>query len=84
MTPLLVLGRDGMGAEATEEDFDNWVAYVTDRIGKACGFEVDVSVRGPRHVQDDRISWVDPEQRETIHEAKQSLWEQWCEADEDI
>ena len=24
---MLILGRDGMGADATEADFDAWVAY---------------------------------------------------------
>jgi hypothetical protein len=83
MRPTLILGRDGMGAEMTEDDFEKWDVFVSERIDKACGFEVDVVLRGKRDIQTDRIEGTD-EQRETIHEAKQSLWEQWCEGDEDI
>lgn len=28
----LTLGRDGMGDEASEEDFDAWVSYVEEHI----------------------------------------------------
>lgn len=79
MTPLLILGRDGMGADATEADFDAWVSFVCDHIDDACGFEVDVDYRHRREVQSDVIVRAgDDETIRVIWEAKQALWDRWC------
>jgi hypothetical protein len=78
-TPVLVLGRDGMGG-GDEADFDAWVAFVCKRIDARAGFEVDVDVRGSRDVQSDEIVGGTDEEREIIDEAQEALWEEWCSA----
>lgn len=76
--PKVTLGRDGLGAAATPDDYASWLAFVTDRIDEACGFIVDVEPSNPRDVQENRIEGADDEQRETITEALRVLWELWC------
>lgn len=77
--PLLMLGRDGMGAEATEDDFDSWVAFVVARIGDACGFPVEIEKRSRRdELQNDAIVWGHHDERTTVQTAKEKLWERWC------
>jgi hypothetical protein len=77
MGPGVVLGRDGMGNDADESDFDAWVAYVCDRIDTACGFAAEVESRVGIEVQSDRYYGTD-EQRATLREAVASLWNAWC------
>jgi hypothetical protein len=77
-TPLLTLGRNVMGANATEADFDSFVAFVCARIDDACGFEVDVAKRRPRDVQENAITCDDDGQREAIQYAIEALWDAWC------
>lgn len=77
---MLVLGRDGMGNDATEADYDAWVSYVCERIDDATGLMVDVETRGPRDVQTDVISGVSDDERTIVEEAKASLWDDWCAA----
>lgn len=79
-TPVLVLGRDGMGADATEEDYGRWVEHVGDRIDERCGFSVCIEGRLRRDVQSDVVTHATDEQEQIILEAKQSLWEEWCAA----
>jgi hypothetical protein len=76
--PTLLLGRDGIGDGADEDNFQSWVAYVCARIDERCGFEVDVDTRGQRDVQSDDIRGGTDEQREAIADAKRSLWDEWC------
>jgi hypothetical protein len=78
---ILVLGRDGMGADATEEDFDRWVSYVTDHIDKMCSFGVEVERTGQGDVQNDRVSGYDGtgEERATVLGATEQLWDRWCQ-----
>ncbi len=79
MAATLVLGRDGMGAEATEEDFDAWVAYVCANIDAVCGFDVTVETVPPKAGgQWDDIRGGDQGEREDIQRAKEQLWERWC------
>lgn len=73
----VTLGRDGMGANATNADFESWVAFVSARIDAACGFEVSVKCHGRRDVQTDAFTGDDV-QCETMREAVASLWNQWC------
>ena len=72
----ITLGRDGMGEQADEADFDAWVSYVCAHIDEATGLDVDVEVRGARDVQDDAITGMDD--RQPIHDAIQSLWDAFC------
>ena len=82
MTALVILGRDGMGELATEEDFDSWVWYVVAHINEACGFplevEVEVERRLPRDVQSDEYSHDTAAGRATLLEAVAELWDRWC------
>lgn len=77
MMPRLVLGREGMGEQGTEDDFDRWVDFVCDRIDEACGFEVDVDTCRRGESQKDRIEGEDSE-REIIERATERLWDRWC------
>jgi hypothetical protein len=75
----LVIGRDGMGADATEDDFSAWVAFVCQRIDAVCpGFAIDIEVRHRSDVQSDAILGADDDDRQTIQEAKAELWNRWC------
>ena len=80
---VIILGRDGMG-EASAEDFDSWVAYVTDHIDQLTGLDVLVNERSPREVQDDYIrvegtADSDPAaDKAMVREALCSLWESFC------
>ena len=77
--PTLILARDGMGLQATEADFDSWVALVCERIDAACGFEVEVEVRRRGDVQDNKILGAEFDARaETIHRAIERIWDEWC------
>jgi len=74
----LILGRDGMGSEFINNDFEHWVGYISDRIDEKCGFPVEVSERSEHDVQDDKILNASDEERETVEEVKQFLWNLWC------
>lgn len=76
----LILGRDGMGGSAAEEDFSSWVLFLCRLIDERCGFEVDVDERDRGGVQSDTIIGATDEQRQTIDEAKRALWDEWCAA----
>lgn len=76
------LGRDGMGEQATEEDYDSYVDLVCERIDDLCGFEVNVEVPATREVQATRITGYDSEsERQTVSDALVTLWEAWCSGD---
>ena len=82
-TATLTLGRDGMGGESDEADFDAWVAYVSAHIDEATGLDVTVDTRGKRDVQDDRIRATsdDPansDDAQTIRDALVTLWDAFC------
>jgi hypothetical protein len=76
--PKIILGRDGVGEAATEDDFMNWVGYVCDRIDDATGLSVDVEIAQRRDVQEDRYEGDDDE-RESMRDAVRALWDSWCE-----
>jgi len=81
---VLVLGRDGLGADADEADFEAWVDYVSTRIDEASGCDVTIEIRGARDVQDDDIRAIDDVRedgyptREAVDEAKHRLWDEMC------
>lgn len=68
-----------MGPDATEADFDNWAAFVAERIDAACGFECEIDqagfVGGPSR---DVVADATDEQEETVREALRSIWDDWC------
>jgi hypothetical protein len=74
----LILGRDGMGDDASEDDFASWVSYVCEQIDGRAGFTVDVEERPRRDMQTDMILSATRGQREIIGEAKEALWDAWC------
>ena len=77
-TATLILGRDGMGSEADEADFEAWVDYVTKRIDERSGLDVTIEIRGARDVQDDKISADSDEDEHSLNNAKQVLWGDFC------
>jgi hypothetical protein len=71
----VIFGRDGMGLDATEKDFDSWVSYVCEHIDATTDKNVQVETRGKRDVQDDQyVGDYDND----VHNAVQVLWERWC------
>ena len=83
-TATITLGRDGMGDNATEADFDSWVTYVASRIDEATGLDVTVNERRSRDVQEDAIRVEGTEDsdpsadREMVRGALAWLWNAWC------
>ena len=73
----LILGRDGMGEGATEDDFQSYVALVESKLDTLCGFPVAIVTAQPRDVQVNRI-WADEDEKTTINEALIELWDEWC------
>ncbi len=76
--PVLTLGRDGMGENASEVDFDSWVSYICAHIDDRAGFSVEVETRGARDVQSDAVTGATDEERERGAEAKAAMWDDWC------
>lgn len=74
----LILGRDGLGSDADEAFFDQWVGYVSERIDEATGLDVAVETRSARDAQADSIVADDEVTRVTVAEAKNALWERFC------
>jgi vacuolar-type H+-ATPase subunit H len=77
-SPVLILGRDGIGSNATEANFKSWVLYVCDYIDRKAGFWVNVDERLPREIQSDEIRDATDSEHDAIEAAKQSLWQDWC------
>jgi len=86
----LTMGRDGMGGDTSEEDFDAWTTYVCDRIDDASGCDVTVEIRGRRDVQEDCIRGGNEQMpgcqigytgNAAVHDAVQRLWEAFCADD---
>jgi hypothetical protein len=75
VSAALVLGRDGMGPDADEADFDAWTTYVCERIDAATGLDVAVEIRGKRDVQDNGYRADDPD---ALRDAVNSLWDDFC------
>jgi len=73
----LTLHSDGMG-NATEEDFDAWTSYVTERIDARAGMPVKVERARFGESGDDVSRW-DPN-AETLRDILKGLWEEWCAA----
>lgn len=76
--PYVILGRDGMGELATEDDFDSYVSLVCRRIDDICEFVCDVDVAQPRDVNGNRIMAETDDQESAIKEALVTIWDEWC------
>lgn len=77
-TITLHLTSDGMGNEATEADYDAFVAFVCRHIDEAAGQEVDVDAARWGSPGNDRVTGVDRDVAAKINEAAQDLWNRWC------
>lgn len=68
-----------MGDDATEADYDRWVAFVSKHLEERAGFGVTVGADRFGAAGDDRISGADDEQRETLRRLLGvDLWDEWC------
>lgn len=79
LTPTVTLTSYNMGLDATEADYDLWVAYVCAKIDAACGFAVCVNAdpfSGGGAL--DLIEHADDEQREKITDVLRDLWNEGC------
>jgi hypothetical protein len=76
------LGRDGMGDDADEADFEAWMTYVADKIDDATGMCVTVSARRRGDVQTNAVSTQldrdDEPEIGRLERALESLWEAFC------
>ena len=79
MSKLAVTLTSYNTGDATEEDFDRWVAYVDQRIDEQVGatVRVDASAFGAAQT-DDGVRGGNPDQRQSVREALEVLWESWC------
>jgi hypothetical protein len=80
-TASVTLTAYNLGPNTREADFDAWVAYVAEHIDEATGLDVSVDAfaftgRGAGGDKDN-VS-CDDEDRETIEEALEMLWERGC------
>jgi hypothetical protein len=75
LSGLVTLGRDGMGPDATEEDFLDWVSHVSEAFE---GSDVEVELRGTHEVQsklyESQLCTCDEE----LYSIVQDLWDDWC------
>lgn len=73
----LTIGSQNVNADMTESDFDSFVSFVADRIDERTGLtvQVDSSFGG----SDDVITRATAEEADTVSEAVQALWVEWCE-----
>jgi hypothetical protein len=80
-TVTVTLTSYNMGDNATEADFDRWIAFVDERLGTLVNFDVTVEADRFGTAGDDRFSGADEEQRETLRTLLGvDLWNEWCAA----
>jgi hypothetical protein len=75
--PTITISADGTDC-SSGDDFDTYVSFVSDRIDDRAGFTVNVESAPFGEGGADRISGADDAQRETIREAMQVIWQEWC------
>lgn len=81
--PLLLIGREGMSDEDAK-DFDSWVAFVSERIEKRCGFTFYVLAHAPGDVQRTEVRQAEDDKADAIREALSDLWDEWCYPDDKV
>lgn len=75
--PSIRLCASGMGDDATEADYDAFVAFVSGRIDERCGFAVQVD--SALHYECGYTQYRgDDDDRETMQRAHDALWEEFC------
>lgn len=74
----ITLGRDGMGDDASEADFEAWTSYVANRIDDLTGLDVTVDERRRGDVQETAIDADDDVDEQSIHDAIETLWAEFC------
>ena len=67
-----------MGSDATEADFQRWVAFVCCYGAMAFGEEIDVDALPPGGVQETVIRGADLYERNAIRDGIQHLWYEFC------
>ena len=81
MTPSVTLSAYTTNF-TSETDWDAWVQFVTYNIDAACGFEVDVSAAPmSRGSAEDKVAADSNDEEQTIKEAIQRLWDDFCAGD---
>ena len=78
----ITLSSANMGPQATEADFDAWVAYVAREIDEALGIDAEVdqfAFTGPGFEGEDAVSGGTAEQREDVKKHHTKIVE-LCEA----
>lgn len=78
MSIRVILGRDGMGDNATETDFENYANFICTNIDSKVGKFVDVYIAGKEDVQENQIRCSDSELKQTVENILQDLWNEWC------
>lgn len=73
----VVVGRDGMGAGASDADFDAYVALATERLPEILGTQVDVSRQPEGGAQSDDVSGAGYYGREAARDALARVWTEW-------
>lgn len=76
--PTVRLSSENMG-DASESDYDSYVAFVADRIDAKCGFAVEVCTERFGGIVSQPVSGATDEQEQTISEALDALWVDWCD-----
>lgn len=78
----ITLSSANMGPQATEADFDAWVAYVAREIDEALGIDAEVdqfAFTGPGFEGEDAVSGGTAEQREDVKRWLSGAgWEAFC------
>lgn len=64
--------------DVTEADYDAWTDYVTDQIDGRTGLDVTVEREPFAASGSDRIEARDEEDEQTIREAIEALWVDFC------
>lgn len=80
----ITLGRDGMGDDASESDFQAWVAYVVkhiEHLGNMTGFDCVVEEHRQGDAQETRIDADDDVDDKAIWDEIESLWADFCADD---
>lgn len=79
-SPTVRLSSQNMG-DASEGDYDSWVAFVAANIVGRCGFRISVEAERYGGIVSRPVSNASDAEKETITEALEDLWLEWCDGD---
>lgn len=83
-TILITLTSYNMDKNSTEEDFDDWVGWVSENLNKIDGLSIDVDSysfgHGPSEDSVSIVGKVDNEEEleSRVREALEECWENYC------